>query len=165
MEVVPDEAKPTKRKPIRDLRVWLALGFGAGLSRFAPGTVGSLWGPVLVWGLTLAGISGWWHIPVAVVLFLVGVPICACGADYFGRKDPGGVVFDEIAPFPLMYVVVPFSLSTAIAGFLLFRFFDIVKFWPIRRFERFPGGWGIMIDDTLAALQAAVVLKLIAHWL
>ena len=154
------ETKP----PRKDYRVWLAIGLGAGDSPFAPGTVGTLWGPVLVWGLAVASIQGLWLLPVLVVLFLVGVPLCNAGAKYYGKHDPGAVVFDELAAYPLVHLLTPLDWKTGLMGFVLFRIFDILKPWPIKKFEALPGGWGIMADDTIAALFAMVILKLITQY-
>ena len=76
-------------------------------------------------------------------------------------KDPGQVVFDEIAAFSVVFLFVPISLRSAILGFLLFRLFDVWKPWPARRLERLPGGLGIMADDFAAAVYAAGGLWLI----
>lgn len=159
-ETYSTEIAPARRPP-RDWRVWLATGLGVGFARFAPGTVGSLWGPLLVWGLTALQVTYWWHAPVALVLFLVGVPLCNAGARYFEREDPPGVVWDEIAAFPVIYLLSPFTPLTGLVGFLLFRVFDIAKPWPIRRFEALPGGWGIMADDLVAGVYAMAVLRLL----
>ncbi|MBR9802318.1 phosphatidylglycerophosphatase A [bacterium] len=153
---------PVRRRPIRDWRVWLAVGFGLGIAPFAPGTFGSLWGPVLVWGLSLVGIKTWMLFPVAAILFGVGIPICAAGARHFELKDPPWVVFDEIAAYPLVFALTEQTWTTGIIGFLLFRFFDILKPWPIKRFEYLPGGLGIMADDYFAAFHAMVLLKVIS---
>lgn len=77
-----------------------------------------------------------------------------------GGKDPGAVVFDEIAAFPVVFLLVPVDLTTGLLGFLWFRFFDIAKPWPIRWFERFPGGWGIMADDLVAGVYSGASLWL-----
>lgn len=150
-----------RHRPIRDGRVWLAVGLGTGLSPFAPGTFGTILGLPLVWGLSSLGVIGFWLIPVTILLFAVGVPICSSGAKHFERKDPPWVVFDEIAAFPILYILSPFTITTAILGFIIFRFFDILKPWPIKRFEKLAGGVGIMIDDSLAAVHSMIVLKII----
>lgn len=142
----------------RDPLVWLATGLGVGCIRVAPGTFGSLWGLPIMAGLTGLGVESWNLVPVAIVLFLLGVPICAAGARHFGREDPPGVVYDEYAVFPVIYLLVPFGWLSAVLGFALFRLFDITKPWPIKRLEHLPGGWGIMIDDLLAALLAMLLL-------
>ena len=138
----------------------LGTGLGLGMAPAAPGTFGSLLGPPMMWGLQQLELGLPVDVLVAVVMFLVGVPICAKAADVFGRKDPGQVVFDEIAAFPLMFLFVPVNWTTGILGFLLFRLFDIWKPWPVRQFERLPGGWGIMADDQIAGVYAAALLWL-----
>ena len=138
----------------------LATGAGVGYSPKAPGTIGSLWGLALVWGMQSAGVNGVGWAAVTLVVVLGGVPLCAKAANLIGRKDPGCVVWDELAAFPIVFAVTPLDEITAPLGFLLFRLFDIAKPWPIRRFERLPGGWGIMADDLIAGLFAATGLWL-----
>lgn len=143
----------------------LATGLGFGLSPKAPGTVGSLWGPPLAWGMQQSGLTGWSWGVAAVLIILAGIPICDRAATQIGRKDPGQVVYDEIAAFTLVFAMVPVNWLTGLAGFGLFRLFDISKPWPIRRFERLPGGWGIMLDDLIAAIYAGAALWLLDRWL
>lgn len=136
---------------------------GLGLVPWAPGTFGSLLGLPLAW--ELGHLSFWVQIVAAVAIFLAGIPICQRGAKVLGLKDPGAVVFDEIAAFPVMFLFVPFHLGTAILGFLLFRLFDITKPWPARRLEMLPGGLGIMADDLIAGIYAGVAVWGIDRWL
>lgn len=92
-----------------------------------------------------------------------------------GRKDPGEVVIDEVAGQAVAFCAVPGAFwsqatsvqiwATALAGFLLFRFFDITKIWPACRLEKLPAGWGILADDLWAGLYAMVVLTLGIHWI
>jgi phosphatidylglycerophosphatase A len=141
----------------------LGTGLGVGFSRWVPGTVGTLWGLPLVWGLDHLGLSFVIRLLICVVLFIVGVPICARAAQVLGKDDPGAVVFDEIAALPLVFLVIPLSelnVTAMVAGFLWFRLFDITKPWPVRLFDRWHGGLGIMADDTAAALYAAAALWL-----
>ena len=141
-----------------------ATGLGFGYSPWAPGTVGSLWGLVLVWGMQRSELNGiGWGI-VTALFALVGVPLCAKAADLMGRKDPGCVVWDEIAAFPVVFAMTTVTWTNAVVGFLLFRLFDITKPWPIRRCERLPGGWGIMADDLIAGLYAGACLWLLVRF-
>lgn len=153
------------RRPGDRVVMLLATGCGFGASPKAPGTVGSLWGPPLVWTMQQAGLSGWSWAVATVLIALVGVPICARAATLIGRKDPGSVVYDEIAAFPIVFAVTPVTWQTALLGFGLFRLFDVWKPWPIRRFERLPNGWGIMLDDLIAGGYAAGLLWLCHRWL
>lgn len=147
-------------------RIWtatavlLGTGFGLGMAPVAPGTFGSLLGPPLAWGLQTAGLVPWtWpYWAVAVPLMALGGPICGKAAKHFHAKDPGCVVYDEIVAFLLVFAAVPVTWTTAIAGFLLFRLFDITKPWPARALEHLPGGWGILMDDLAAGVYAGIVL-------
>lgn len=143
----------------------LATGLGFGWSPKAPGTVGSLWGPPLAWGMTQAGLAGWSWGLAALAIALVGIPICGRTAEILGLKDPGCVVYDEIAAFPLVFAFTPVTWVTALSGFFLFRLFDIWKPWPIRRFERLPAGWGIMTDDLIAGVYASAALWATNRWI
>ncbi|RMG35390.1 MAG: phosphatidylglycerophosphatase A [Planctomycetota bacterium] len=140
----------------------IATGLGAGWCPWAPGTIGSLWGLPLGWALLRPG--------SVAVFFLAWCAAVALGlwsshrvATDEGSHDPQHVVIDEIAAFPLVYLPLclagaGWSWRAGLAGFVLFRLFDILKPWPIRRLERLPGGWGIMVDDQVAALYAAATL-------
>lgn len=144
-------------------RFVLFLGEGMGLGRipFAPGTFGSLWGIAIGWCFWITSAGPWIRFTVFLVMFFPGVLICAHSAMLRGRKDPGSVVWDEMTAFPLVYLLVPLSWWSLLTGFVAFRFFDIAKPWPIRRFERLPGGLGIMADDQIAGVYAAVVLYVV----
>ncbi|MGE5193048.1 MAG: phosphatidylglycerophosphatase A [Deltaproteobacteria bacterium] len=137
----------------------MATGFGLGYAPFAPGTFGSLAGLLLAWGLHFLPL--WEQILAALLCFLIGIPICAAGARLLGAKDPGAVVFDEIAAFPVLFLGTGVNLVSAAVGFVLFRVLDVAKPWPARRLERLPGGLGIMADDFAAALYTAAALWLV----
>ena len=154
-----DSLPPRRPKWWERLIVFVALGCGLGLAPYAPGTFGSLAGPPLAWGIQQLPEWAQWLAPFAC--FLVGVPICGIAARRLGLKDPGAVVFDEIAAFSVVFLVVKINLLTGILGFALFRIFDISKPWPAGRLERLPGGWGIMADDFAAAAYAGGILWLI----
>ncbi len=145
--------------------VWLATGLGVGLVAPAPGTVGALWGVAWAWWLNsgAAPDGAWLTVPLGILL---GVPLCAQAAkDLGGEKDPGAIVWDEIATVPLVFVLNPGGgWFWLIVGFCLHRLFDITKPPPCRRLERLPGGWGIMMDDVAAAGYAALLLGL-PQWL
>ncbi len=143
----------------------VAFGFGAGLAPKAPGTMGSLVGVLLF--LPLWFLNPEWYASVAAVLFVVGCWICGESARLLGVHDHGGIVFDEIvgmlvAAAPLVLWPPASALTGAVllaVAFALFRLFDIWKPWPIRVLDRHVhGGFGIMVDDLLAGVFAAVVL-------
>ena len=142
----------------------LAFGFGSGLSPFAPGTAGS------VLGLALAWVAAPWSLPVqlgvAAALILSGIWICGESARRIGVHDHSGIVWDEIAGMYLVAFWLPPSAVLWPLAFGLFRFFDIVKPWPISDLDhRLKGGLGIMLDDLVAALYAALLLGLGSHLL
>lgn len=129
----------------------LAFGLGTGAAPYAPGTVGTLLGIPLCWLLARQGL--WVYLGVTVILFAIGVWICDRTSKDIGVHDHSGIVFDEVVGYLVTMVAVPVNLWTLLAGFLLFRLFDIVKPWPIRWMDkRVKGGFGIMIDDVLAGL-------------
>lgn len=136
----------------------------------APGTFGSILGPVLVWGvqslLPQADLQSYLiQAAIGVVFFFLGVPICNIGARVLGRKDPGSVVFDEIVAFFVVFACLPVTPKSAVLGFLFFRLFDISKPWPIRRLEQFPEGWGVMADDLMAGVYAGLSLLVVLQWI
>ena len=145
------------RKVLTDPVNLLAFGFAAGLSPLAPGTVGSLLALPLAYVTLEFGLPI--QIGVAVVLVISGIWICGESARRIGVHDHGGIVWDEVAA---MYITLLFAPPTIIAwvlAFVAFRFFDIVKPWPIRDLDhRLRGGLGIMLDDLVAALYAASLL-------
>ena len=133
---------------------FIALGFGAGLSPVAPGTVGTLVAIPLCWLLALA-------MPllavafVAIPLFLVGVWACDVTGRDLGVADHGSMVWDEIVAFLPLAAIASASWVTLVVAFGLFRLFDIWKPFPIREMERrWKGGFGVMIDDVFAAFYA-----------
>lgn len=142
---------------------WLvATGLGAGLSPVAPGTAGSLVGLALCLGLEFLGGAPAVAIGIIATL-LAGLWSAGPVARHLGREDPGPVVIDEVSGQLLALLFLPVSLATYIAGFLLFRIFDIVKPFPARRLESLPGASGIMADDLVAGLYANLVLWLLVR--
>lgn len=135
----------------------IALGFGAGLARFAPGTFGTL----LAWpvGWALAGGNAALMLGIVAAFFLLGIWACALTGTHLGVHDHSSMVWDEFVAFLLVLAVVPRELGWQLAAFVAFRFFDIVKPPPIRWLERrYQGGFGVMFDDLLAAAYALLVL-------
>lgn len=140
----------------------IAFGFGAGLAPVAPGTFG-----------TLAGLPFWlafMHLPLPyyllalALLFAFGCWVCGESARLLGVHDYGGIVFDEIvgllvACLPLLVFTPPHGWLWLTVAFALFRFFDIRKPWPIRWLDRrVEGGFGIMVDDVVAGVYAALCM-------
>ena len=143
-----------------DRVAWLyATGCGVGLAPKAPGTFGSLLGPLVVAGWQSLSRPMHESVIVTVAGILLGVAAAQRTARRCGLEDPGCVVCDEIAAFAIVFVMTPVTWTTAAVGFAWFRVFDIAKPWPIHRLERLPGGWGIMADDLLAGVFAAAALQ------
>jgi len=145
--------------------VFLATGFGAGLLPRAPGTWGSLLAVGLAWGI--AHVWGPVGLALGVVLtFCIGVWASNVCIEKFATEDPKQVVIDEIAGQWLVLLVVPPGVLTYALGFVLFRVFDIFKPWPIGWADRtIKGGFGVMLDDILAAVFAMIVLYGITIWM
>ncbi len=152
----------TERLPRPDLGRplhFLAFGFGAGCSPKAPGTMGTLVAVALY--LPLSHLSLPFYAAITLAVALVGIPICGWSARQLGVHDHPGIVWDEIAGYLITMLGVPAGLPWMIAGFVLFRFFDILKPWPIRWLDRrVGGGLGIMLDDVVAGLAAWGVLQI-----
>ncbi len=139
---------------------FLALGFGAGLLRPAPGTWGTLVAVPLY--LLLSLFSPMIYLIVTLLVCVVGVWICGRCAEDIGVHDHGAIVWDEIAGFLVTMAFVESTWWNILLGFALFRFFDIVKPWPIGWVDRHvDGGFGIMIDDIIAGVFALIVLSLL----
>ena len=140
---------------------FLAFGFGAGLSRFAPGTAGTLLGFPLYWAVA-PYLSAVEMLLFIGVLFAIGVWACGITGRNLGIADHGGMCWDEIVAFLLILEVAPAGLWWQVAAFFLFRIFDVVKPSPIRELERrMKGGFGVMFDDILAAGYTLLALAII----
>ncbi len=153
----------------RTLPVWIATVAGAGYFPVAPGTVGSAvavaWWPRLD-AIPLAPRRGVCLLAllVAPYFFLRSVGGRGEAKKFFGRTDPGHVVIDEVAGQMVAFLLVPHaSWKLLLAGFALFRFFDVTKPFPAGRAERLPGGWGIMVDDVVAGAYALGALAFLGY--
>jgi len=136
---------------------FLAFGFGSGLSPIAPGTMGTLVAIPFAILLRELSVAGFWI--VLFVLFWLGVWLCDRVSHKLGVHDHGGIVWDEMVGYWIAVAFVPMQWQWLLAAFVLFRFFDIYKPWPIRQLDKnVSGGFGIMIDDVLAAIFSMVVL-------
>jgi phosphatidylglycerophosphatase A len=143
-------------------KIWLtiATGLGSGYSPIAPGTAGSFVAMVLY--LVLVNTANpLWIIPLIIILFPVSIHAATVGEKYYGRKDPGYVTIDEVIGYFISVVYLPPGLTTAVLGFFVFRFFDIVKPYPGRKCEAFPGGVGIVMDDVAAGVYANILIRVI----
>ena len=142
---------------------WLAFAGGAGCVPKAPGTAGTLVAIPLY--LLAAPLPYWYFAGLTALMFLAGIAICdRCSRD-LGVHDHPGIVWDEVVGYFVTMFAAPAGWLWWLAGFALFRLFDIWKPWPIRQLDvRVAGGFGIMLDDVVAGLFALAVLQLMA-WL
>lgn len=147
------------------LAVFIATVGYCGYFPFAPGTVGS------AAGLLFYALVWWTASPVVEVgmilgLFAVGVWAGTTAERYFGGVDPGPIVMDEVVGMLITLAFIPnLGWSGILAGFLLFRVFDVIKPYPAGRFEQLHGGLGVMADDAMAAVYANLSLRLLLWWL
>ena len=152
------------RVALRTPTGFLAFGFGSGLVRRAPGTMGTL--IAVPPGLLLKQLPETGYGLALLVLFLAGIHLCGVASRRLGQHDPGGIVWDEMVGFWLTVALIPVAWTWWLAAFVLFRFFDIVKPWPIRQFDqRMRGGLGIMFDDAVAAVYAMLILAVAQRFL
>ena len=151
----------------RGLAVWIATCGPIGDIPIAPGTFGSAVGLVFVAALAQLPLNGTARTTglaaLALVTLAVGVWSSGKAEEFFGRKDPGQVVIDEVMGQMVTFLSVSYRVRLTwkwlLAGFVLFRIFDLLKPPPARNLERLPGGWGIMMDDGAAGLYSLVVLS------
>ncbi len=143
-----------KGKAILILSTW----FGSGLAPFAPGTFGTLAAVPLVVGFGFLG--NWTAFLCVMAISGLAIWVSQEAENLLGEKDPSAVVIDEVAGLSVTMLLVPLSWLSLCVGFLLFRFFDIVKPWPANRAEKLKGGFGIVLDDLAAGVYAHLALSL-----
>jgi len=162
--------------------LWLAQGFGIGRIPKAPGTFGSVVGLAWFALLLMAGNLGLYLVGCLIALAL-SVWLCGAGEKILKARDPGSVVFDEIAAIPICFAgwvalhlrdtgsfPTPgffFSKShllPTLGVFAAFRLFDVWKPWPVRQSQSLPGGWGVTVDDALAGIYVNIVVVVVLLW-
>ncbi|WEM44042.1 phosphatidylglycerophosphatase A [Photobacterium sp. DA100] len=143
----------------------LATGFGSGLSPIIPGTMGTVAAIPLY--LLMVQLPFTVYLLITVVAAFIGITICQKTSDDMGVHDHGSIVWDEFVGFWITMAIAPVvSWQWVLAGFVLFRFFDMVKPWPISWLDKHVhGGLGIMVDDILAGFMAMIALWGLGHWL
>ncbi len=147
----------TPKQILQNPVLFLAFGFGSGLVKKAPGTCGTVAAIPVYW--LLAQTSDWFYSAITIFATLIGIRICEQAANLLGEHDFNGIVWDEIAGYLITMWVVPLSFLNLLLGFVLFRFFDILKPFPIRWIDKHVhGGLGIMLDDVLAGFFAGGIL-------
>jgi len=152
-----------KEANLRDPVHFLAFGFGSGLAPKAPGTAGTLVA-IIPW-LLFAQQSLLVYCIIVLLAIIAGIYICDKTTNDLGVHDHQGIVWDEFCGFWVTMIAVPVTWQWALAGFLLFRFFDIIKPWPINKVDKSVfGGLGIMLDDLLAAIYALLILQTLLYF-
>jgi phosphatidylglycerophosphatase A len=154
---------------MRRIAVFLATCGYVGYAPFAPGTFGSAAG-LAVFALVRGSGSAAVEIATIVVLFAIGVWSGTEAEHHFGGTDPGPIVLDEVVGMLITLALIPVTITGAIVGFFIFRALDVFKPWPSGRFERLPGGLGVMADDGMAALYGNGLMRILiaiapAGWL
>ncbi|MCP3675547.1 MAG: phosphatidylglycerophosphatase A [Gammaproteobacteria bacterium] len=154
-----ESVKPNLRNPVH----LLAFGFGSGLIPKAPGTAGTI-AAILPW-LWLSQQSLTMYLTVLLATTLIGIYLCDKTSRDLGVHDHSGIVWDEFCGLWLTMIAVPATWQWLLLGFVLFRFFDIIKPWPINWLDKkIPGGLGIMVDDLLAGLFAWLILQSLLYF-
>jgi len=144
---------------------WIATGLGAGLAPLAPGTVGSLVA-LIPWWFALRQLSPAWYALILLLAFALGVWACEISGKRLGVDDHRALVWDEFVGQWIELAAAPLGWPWLVAGFLLFRLFDVWKPWPIRIADRrVHGGFGVMLDDVLAGIGALIVMQIAAYLL
>ncbi len=139
---------------------FIALGFGSGLAKKAPGTFGTLIGLPLFW--LISGLTFSVQLVIITSIFIIGIYFCNVAGKNLGVADHGSIVWDEIVAMMLVLALTPPNWLWWLLAFGLFRLFDIWKPFPIRQFDaKLKNGFGVMFDDLLAAIFAIASLKLI----
>ena len=151
------------KKNIKKITHFLALGFGSGLSPKAPGTAGTLAAiPIYI---LLSYLSAGPYIFIVFIMGMAGTYLCDRTSKDFGVEDDPRIVWDEIVGYLLTMFLAPVGWQWMALGFVLFRFFDILKPWPIGVCDRrIKGGLGIILDDVLAGMGAWGILQLLRIW-
>lgn len=144
----------------RAVILFISQGACAGRSPIAPGTAGTFVGVFLYLGMT--DLQPRHYLAVCVLVVIVGAWAAGRAETLLGRTDSPSIVIDEIAGFLTAMFMVPSGWFFIVSGFLLFRAFDIMKPWPLRRLEQLHGGVGVMLDDVGAGVYTNIVLQLAA---
>ena len=140
----------------------IATVFYVGLIPIAPGTFGTIAAIPLFYALSFTPL--YLYLAITVLIILISVWASGVAEEIFGKTDPGKVVADEVCGYLVTMILVPVTLGNIFFGFLLFRLFDIAKPYPIRKFERLPGGWGIVMDDVMAGVYSCITLHILGRW-
>lgn len=147
----------------------IATGFGSGYIPIAPGTAGALLACLILWGYEqYIGINNNTNFQIGFIIIIIFTTLLGVWATQQLQaewgEDPSRVVVDEMIGVWINLLFVPLTFQNIFLGFLLFRFFDILKPLGIRKMEAFENGWGVMLDDVLAGIYGNIVLQLIIYF-
>jgi phosphatidylglycerophosphatase A len=145
---------------VTGLAVFLATAAYTGYAPVAPGTVGSAVG-LMVYLVVWRTQSRTFEALLIAALFVIGVWAATIAERHFGGTDPGPIVLDEVVGMLITLAFIPVGIAGALAGFVLFRIFDVVKPYPAARFEALRGGLGVMADDAMAGIYANLSLRVL----
>jgi phosphatidylglycerophosphatase A len=148
-----------KNRIAKTVILFIAQGAYSGRSPFAPGTAGTVVGVLLY--LLMKGLGPAWYLAAAAAVIVIGIWTADRAEVVLGKKDAQSIVIDEIAGYLVAMFLVPSGWGFIVAGFFLFRFFDIAKPWPLKRLQDLHGGVGVMLDDIGAGIYTNVVLQVV----
>jgi phosphatidylglycerophosphatase A len=148
----------SKNRTAKSVILFIAQGAYSGRLPFAPGTAGTVVGVLLY--LLVKGLGPAWYLAAAAAVIVIGIWTAGRAEVQLGKKDAQSIVIDEIAGYLVAMFLVPAGWGFIVAGFLLFRFFDIAKPWPLKRLQDLHGGAGVMLDDIGAGIYANIVLQI-----
>jgi len=136
----------------------IASGLGTGYSPLASGTAGSLLALILYWfvfphSTIFLGL-------VLIPVFIISIPVSTAAEKIYGKKDDSRIVIDEIVGYWVSVIFLPYSIKAALIAFFLFRIFDVIKPFYIRRSQNLPGGWGVVLDDVFAGILTNLILQI-----
>jgi len=155
--------QPTFKQLLSNPVAFLAFGFGSGLAPKAPGTAGTVAAIPLFY--LFADLPIYTYLGIIAITFALGIYLCEQASKWLGVHDHGGIVWDEFVGLWITYIALPAGWPWVVAGFVLFRFFDMLKPWPISFIDKHAhGGFGIMIDDVLAGLAALACIQVAAYF-
>ena len=143
---------------------WIATCFKVGYLPFAPGTWGSVFA-ILLWWVLLKDLNTYIFGAIIIIFLLIGIVVSNIIIDQSGDHDPSYIIIDELVGQWLALFLIPDGFFNIAISFILFRFFDIIKPWPIRLIEKFPKGLGVMSDDLTAGLITLVLIQVINIYL
>lgn len=146
------------RRLTKGIVIFIAQAVYTGRFPIAPGTAGTLVGVLLF--LAMNGLSPWAYVCAWLLIFIIGLWAAGRAEVVLGRKDHPSIVIDEIAGYLLGMFMLPTGWAYVVAGFALFRVFDVVKPFPLRRIQDFHGGIGIMLDDIGAGIYTNLALRI-----